>query len=260
MSFYAPELVNIVYVGSRILLVLIGIIAAIAWLLHRRHILTEAQYHWLVSFEKIVTVILTMLFVITSFMRDTVSKQQLAKLTSDEKRAECVLSQMTSRHFSPDQTAKLVSKLAAFPGIIVNTWRFTGTPCSQSVISFEIEKMDFAGQLTDVFQAANWKTNGVIVRQNPFPDVRQSVFIMQRQGADSRIDKAMKALVAGLDEDCIKVDVGSPFPDNGDYGQQIFVDKSGMHPDTVQADIISAARPQKNPDISILVGVALQSW
>jgi hypothetical protein len=70
----------------------------------------------------------------------------------------------------------------------------------------------------------------------------------------------MKALVAGLDADCIKVDVGPPFPGNGDYGQQIFVDKSGMHPDTPQADIISTTRPQKNPDISILVGVALQSW
>jgi hypothetical protein len=168
-------------------LLLIGVIAAIAWLLHRRHILKEAQYHWVVSFEKIVTVILTMLFVATSFMRDTVSKQQLAKLTGDEKRAECVLSQMTSRHFSPDQRARLVSKLAAFPGIVVNTWMFMGTPGSQRVISFEIEKMRFAGQLTDVFQAALWKTNGVIVRQNQVPDLRQSVFIMKRQGGDSRI-------------------------------------------------------------------------
>ena len=194
--------------------------------------------------------------------RKTIATQitQLAKLTADEKRAECVLSQMTSRHISPDQRASLVSKLAAFPGIVVNAWRFTGTPGSQSVVNFELEKMRFAGELTDVFQTANWKTNGVIVRQNQMPDVRQSVFIMQRQGADSRIDKAVKALVAGLDADCIKVNVGPPFPGNGDYGQQIFIDSSGAHPDTVQADIVSPVRPQKNPDISILVGVALQSW
>jgi hypothetical protein len=44
-------------------------------------------------------------------------------------------------------------------------------------------------------------------------------------------DKAMKALVAGLDADCIKVDVGPPFPGNGDYGQQIFVDKGNYQVD-----------------------------
>ena len=68
----------------------------------------------------------------------------------------------------------------------------------------------------------------------------------------------MKALVAGLDADCIKVEVGPPpFWDNGDYGQKLFVDNSGEHLDIVQADIISPAQPQKNPDISILVGNAL---
>jgi len=182
---------------------------------------------------------------------------KLGAVEGKEAHAECVQSQMTNRHLTTEQRATLSSKLAAYPGVVVNTWRFTGTPGSQSVMSFEIEKIRFAGQLNEALQAANWKTNGVIVRQYPFPDSRQAVFVMQRAGADGRIDEAVKALVAGLDAACISAYVDPPFSDNGDFGQKIFVDNSGQHPDTVQADIISPARPQKNPDISILVGDAL---
>lgn len=222
--------------------------------------LLAERYRW----SKTVLMGLTIVGAAVSFWQGYRSLERAAALQTTLKvveakavHAECVQSQMTNRHLTTQQRATLSSELAAFPGVIVNIWRFTGTPGSQTVISFELETIRFAGELTEVFRAAKWHTNGVIVRQHPFPDFPQSVFIMQRKDADSRIDKAVKALVAGLDADCIKVDVGPPFPDNGDYGQKIFIDNSGSHPDTVQAGIISPTRPQKNPDISILVGDAL---
>jgi hypothetical protein len=145
--------------------------------------------------------------------RQTITAQiaELAKLTGEEKRAECVLSQMTRRHFSPEQRARLVSKLAAFPGIVVNTWTFVAGPGSERVLSFEIEQTFFALELTDIFRAAKWKTNGgVTARQHPAPDVAESVTVRQRAGSDDRVDKAAKASLRELDVDCITAVVSPP--------------------------------------------------
>jgi hypothetical protein len=187
-------------------------------------------------------------------------QNKLTTVDAEEKHLECLQSEMTRRHFSPEQRARLVSKLAAFPGTVVNTWMFVGGPGSERVLSFEEEKTFFALTLTDVFRAAKWKTNGVTERRNYFPDMYESIAVAQREGSDGR---AIKALLGELDSDCIAAFAFTftftfTFTDNGDFGQKVIVDNAGQHLDTSHTDI-TGAQPLKNPDISIMVGDALKS-
>jgi hypothetical protein len=169
---------------------------------------------------------------------------------------ECVQSQISGRHFTPEQSARLVSRLAAFPGIVANIWRFTGAPGTTVRMSSEKEKIKLGAALVDVFRAADWKNNGVTVRQFPFPESFQFITVKRRAASDTRIDMAEKALTEELATDCITAVVGDPFTDNGDFGQTVFVDNSGAHPDTSQATILINP-PLQDADISLLIGEGL---
>jgi hypothetical protein len=169
---------------------------------------------------------------------------------------ECVQSQIPGRYFNPAQRDRLQTKLAEFPGVVVNVWRFTGTAGNPERLNTLKEKISIATALVDVFKAAHWRNDGVTVRLFPFPDAFRFITVMQRAGSDTSIDMAVKVLSEELNADCITAYVSTPFTNNGDYGQTNFIDKSGQHLDTIQPDIVSV-RPLPNADISIMVGDAL---
>jgi hypothetical protein len=181
-----------------------------------------------------------------SFAQGYSSLQRVADLQNKIGSVECVQTQISRRHFTPEQRSRLVSKLALAPNTVANVWVFSGG---------RVEKTEFSVTLVDVFREAKWKTNGVTTRMTPVPYPFRHVAVRESAGSNTIIDSALNALVGELNLDCITAFAMPPFTDNGDFGTTRGVDKSGSHLDTSQANIFGPP-PLQNPNISMMIGDA----